>query len=167
MPYKINIQIENYVYRCMTFGNSPARQNLPNDSGFTLVELLVVVSIIAILSMTVLTSFSNFKNNAKIYRCMQEIRGIEKEITAFSTDKGRYPLNLSEIGRDTLLDPWGQNYIYSAPTRTDVGLTINTDYDIYSKGPNLDSDISINVAASDDDIIRGRDGGFVGMPIDY
>lgn len=146
----------------------PLRMVTDDRSGFTLVELLLVVGIISVLSMVALAAFSEFRNKAKIYRCMGEIRGLEKQITAWATEKGSYPASLADIGRDTLRDPWGNPYIYSPPTRKDFGLPINTDFDIYSKGTNSDTVVaSIRDPASGDDIIRGRDGSYVGLAIDF
>jgi len=64
-------------------------------------------------------------------------------------------------------DPWGNNYIYTVPTREFVFVPINTDFDLYSKGTNADSVASIDDSLSEDDIIRGRDGSYVGLAINY
>jgi len=135
--------------------------------GFTIIELMIVVTIISILSITAFANFSKFKQNAKIYRCMGEIRGLEREIAAYTTERGSYPSGLVDIGRENMLDPWGNNYIYSVPTRTHVGLPINKDFDLFSKGINGTTAVSINDSVSDDDVIRGRDGSYAGLAIKY
>jgi len=136
-------------------------------NGFTLIELMIVVTIVMVLSMAAMGSFNKIRNNAKIYRCMGEIRGIEKEISAWATEKGSYPASLADLPRGIVRDPWGNNYIYTVPTREFVFVPINTDFDLYSKGTNADSVASIDDSLSEDDIIRGRDGSYVGLAINY
>jgi len=154
---------------CTTPRNGPAglRMAAQDLRGFTLVEMLIVVAIIMIIMALAVPTFGKIKNQAKISRCMSEIRGLEREIAAYATEKGSYPPGLADINRGELRDPWGTLYSYSAPTREDVGVRINTDYDLYSKGENGTNAPSINDALSDDDVIRGDDGAYVGLAIKY
>lgn len=143
-------------------------RTVANDrSGFTLIELLVVIIIVMILSAFAFASFSKFKENAKLSRCMGEIRGLEREITAWAVEKGGRPPGLADINRENLLDPWGNNYLYTAPTRKFVGLPINSDFDLYSKGSDGIYVASIDGPGSLDDVIRGRDGSYTGLAIKY
>lgn len=152
----------------MTQRNRPyvLHSSVPNH-GFTMVELLVVMAIVAILSSVAMTGFAKVKELARVSRCTQEIRSMEREITAWTTEKGSYPPGLAEINRANQKDPWGFNYIYGPPTRMAGTDLINTDFDLYSKGPNGDSADSILDPLSEDDIFRGRDGGFVGVSSEW
>jgi type II secretion system protein G len=143
--------------------------------GFTLIELLMVIAIIACLSVIALSSFSNVQDRARSSRAMSEIRILEKEITAYTTDKAVYPPTLFAFGRanagtpdvSTLLDPWKQPYIYTlVPARTNGVDEINHDFDIYSKGPDMVS-AGGSINDDEDDIIRGTDGAFVGIAKRY
>lgn len=98
---------------------------------------------------------------------MQEIRGMEREITAYATEKGTYPASLADINRDTLRDPWGSLYVYSVPTRTWGGDDINIDFDLYSKGSDGATADSTTDAVSKDDVIRGSGGSYVGLAGNY
>lgn len=141
-----------------------------NHSGFTLIELLMVMAIIALLSTMAMAGFYAAQDRARTARAMSEIRTLEKEIAAYATDHATYPAHLFDINRATagspdvctLLDPWKQPYVYSLmPTRTAGGGTFNTDFDLYSKGPDMISvDSSIIVEA--DDIVRANNGSFIG-----
>lgn len=154
---------------CTTLRNGPPGHPIAAQGlrGFTLVELLIVVAIIMIIMVLAVPTFGKIKDQAKISRCMSEIRGLEREIAAYATEKGSYPPGLADINRGELRDPWGSLYVYSAPTREDVGVPINTDYDLFSKGENGANVASISDALSIDDVIRADDGVYVGLAIKY
>lgn len=172
------------VEEILTVESSLQPQNLThtraqNNRGFTLVELLVVVVIIGILASLAFASFARFKEMARIARCCDEIRTLEKEITAYASEKGVYPPSLTELNRQNLKDPWGNLYKYAEAAqpvardnvgpdnRTYVALTINSDFDLYSTGPDGAFAPSITDDLSMDDIIRAKDGSFVGGANQY
>lgn len=145
-----------------------SRTAVRNRGGFTLVELLVVMAIVGTLVIMAMTGFGKFKELARISRAQVEIRGMEREISAWATEKGGLPPTLGDINRQDLLDPWKRNYVYSTtPTRTFSGDEINGDFDLYSTGSDGLTADSIVDDTSKDDIIRGRDGSFVGIAIEY
>ena len=76
-----------------------------------------------------------------------------------------------------LIDPWGKPYrylpLYARPAnlndaRKDHNLhPINSDFDLYSMGPDGESNKPLTSQKSRDDIIRANDGGFVGKASTY
>jgi general secretion pathway protein G len=103
---------------------------------------------------------------AKVSRCQAEIRSLEKNIISFNTDKGVFP----PTGPLTERDPWGNRYQYvniandpALAREKSTGATYNTDFDIYSTGPDGNSAVDFNDPTSKDDIVRGGDGGRVEM----
>jgi general secretion pathway protein G len=83
---------------------------------------------------------------------------------------------LADIGFGGQLDPWGNAYQYLnfadimglADVRKDRNLVpINTDFDLYSEGPDGDSLPPLTAPPSRDDIVRANDGRFVGKGEDY
>jgi len=138
-------------------------RTVQSSRGFTLLELVIVVAIMAVLAAMAITGFSTFKEKAKVARCTEEIRSLEKEIVAYATDKGSFPANLTEIGRQDLLDPWGGNYVYRLTILRHYGVSMNTDFDLYSKGSDGNSADSMADLLSLDDIIRFSDGSFCGV----
>jgi general secretion pathway protein G len=77
---------------------------------------------------------------------------------------------LNAIGRMNLLDPWGHPYQYQnltggggTPLQDFIGNDYNTDYDLYSLGPDGASAQVYADPTSLDDIVRSNDGGYVGM----
>ena len=132
-----------------------------NQGGFTMVELLIVMAIVIILSTMAMAGFAKIKISTQVSRAKVEIRGMEREISAFATERGALPASLGDINRLHQLDPWKQEYVYdTTPTRLVLGFPINGDYDLYSKGNDGESADAITNDKSKDDIIRGRDGSF-------
>lgn len=146
------------VFDCVT------RSSINND-GFTLIELLISVAIVGMLATIALFSFSELRTQVRTTRCISEIRGLEKDIIAYASEKGTYPASLNDVGMDTLKDPWGHLYEYHPPnTRQLSGQPINEDFDLFSIGfDGLPFATSIIDPESDDDIIRGSDGAYVGI----
>lgn len=150
--------------------------------GFTIVELIVVMAILGILTTLAIPTYTNMKNKARSARAIAEIRELEKVINAFSIEKaGTFPNTLDELQQASfrdLKDPWGNPYIYTNilnPTgpqeydpREDPSTNkLNTDFDLFSKGADGNSLTLVTDPASQDDIVRGGDGGFVGLARDY
>jgi general secretion pathway protein G len=74
-----------------------------------------------------------------------------------------------------LLDPWGAPYVYLNLDGVPIGLMrkdqalvpINSDYDLYSKGPDGASVAPLTAVTSRDDIVRANNGSFIGIASDY
>lgn len=155
--------------------------------GFTLVELMVVVTLIGILASIGARSWHELKDRAQVARAMVEIRNIEKSIIAFQVEHVRLPASLVEAGVGAPNDPWGNPYVYAplaatggkgsggggggggaATARKDRFLVpINSDFDLYSKGKDGESVAPLTAKKSRDDVIRAADGGFVGLAEDF
>lgn len=150
--------------------------SVQNYRGFTLIELLVVVALIGVLATMSLNAFHLVKDRAKIAKASSDIRFLEKELLAWTSEKVVLPATLGLIGRgvdpnnplsENMHDPWGRPYVYtSTANRTWFG-TLNNDFDLYSIGVNGLTDNSIIHAHSQDDIIRGGDGAFCGPALRY
>jgi prepilin-type N-terminal cleavage/methylation domain-containing protein len=138
-----------------------------DNKGFSLVELITVVLIIAALSAMVIPSYNNYINKSKNARAMSEIRTLTTEISAWSLDHNNTnPPNLAAIGRDNYLDPWKRPYEYKTiPVLEDPfgARLLNTDFDIYSKGIDGAGTPVAGDPGNKDDIVRSNDGAFVGL----
>jgi general secretion pathway protein G len=139
--------------------------------GFTLVELLVVLTIIGALVTMAFPVVYEFRDKTRSSRAAAEIRGLEKDIISFATEKGRFPttaeVSVADSTHDPILaplrnlkDPWGNNYQYNPVCTRFYGIDRNTDFDLFSKGPNGLSVPSLALPDSLDDIVRFRDGAF-------
>lgn len=97
-------------------------------------------------------------------------------IDKFFEENGFFPDSLDEIYDPVPLDPWGNPFQYinhdtgngNGKLRKDKNLVpINSDYDLYSMGPDGKTASPLTASISHDDIVRGRNGAFVGLALDY
>lgn len=141
--------------------------------GFTLVEMAIVVAIAGILLAIAIPRFQNYIDRTRIAQSVVDIDDMSTTIKKQQMSNGALPDALADLGLDTKLDPWGHQYQYAnlvknaGLARTNKALApINSDFDLYSMGADGLSSQSLASAVSRDDIVRGRNGGFVGLASD-
>ena len=151
-----------------------------SNSGFTLIEIMIVIAIIGCLSAIAVPNYLKYKNNARIAVAIADIRIIEKQIALFVFDNdGQLPNSLNNLTTISIvIDPWGNPYRYlringglpsaAGLARKDHMLVpVNSDYDLYSMGPDGKSKPAFTANSSQDDIVRANDGGYVGLVSNY
>ena len=144
------------------------------NAGFTIIEIIVTIMIVAALATIALSSYGDIKRRVQQARCMEELRNIEQTISAYVIEKGTLPDTLNDLGQGVFRDPWGRPVVYvniikGGLPRKDVGAAnnVNSDFDLYSKGfDNLTNQL-LSDPTSEDDILRGADGTFMGLGINY
>ncbi|MBZ0258789.1 type II secretion system major pseudopilin GspG [bacterium] len=117
------------------------------QSGFTLVEMLLVLVILATLAAIVIPKFAGRSEQAKNTAAQTEIKNLEIALDAFEVDNSYYPKGsdgLKELVEqpnnandwrgpyidDVPLDPWGNEYVYTCP-----GKHNSNGFDLHSTGP--------------------------------
>lgn len=108
----------------------------PRQSGFTLIEIMVVVVILGILASIIVPSIMGAPDQARMTKARQDIRAIESALKLYRLDNYRYPT--MEQGLKALVekpnippeprnwkpggyldqlpvDPWGHVYQYRKP----------------------------------------------------
>ena len=92
----------------------PLRDNPRSQGhGFTLIELMISVSIIAILAGIVVPMYLSAMRNARVAKAKGELRTISTAIDMFrAKHAGVLPVTLAEVGHGGRLDPWGYPYMF-------------------------------------------------------
>ena len=129
-----------------------AQRPVANSTGFTFIEIMVVVAILAILAALVVPRIMGRTDDAKRTAAKVQIRNIEGALQLYKLDNGVYPS--SEQGLKALIekpsvgvlpkkwkiggylpklpeDPWGNPYKYMSPVQRG---DIKIDYEITSLG---------------------------------
>jgi general secretion pathway protein G len=111
--------------RTRSHGASPRDPGLRRDDkdGFTLVELMVVLVIIALLATIVIINVMPAAEHAKTTAAQASVRTLEQAIDMYNLDNRRYPT--TREGLQALLagrylrrlenDPWGNPFHYKSP----------------------------------------------------
>ncbi len=163
------------------FPDQPDRFLVPAPQwsrAFSLTEVAVILLIAALLFSMVPSAFMHMVDTVESNNAAQELQKISDQINEFRAHTGHYPDSLDEVMSPVPLDPWGHPYQYlridgGSPSgigkeRKDKYLVpINSDYDLYSMGPDGKSVPPLTASASHDDIVRGRNGKFFGLATDY
>jgi general secretion pathway protein G len=109
----------------------PTTRSFKNEDGFTLVELLVVLGIIALLAAMVAPQVIRYLGSARSETAGVQLKNIESALELYYLDTGKYPTDLKALVEapagaqgwrgpylkrtSGLLDPWGKPYIYKQP----------------------------------------------------
>jgi type II secretion system protein G len=118
------------------------RNDRVNASAFTLVELLVVISIIIILMGLLFPAFKGVQDQARKTQAKNDLTQIVTALNAYNTDYGVYPLDNSKQGFDTLLGNPGGTYdnslifdvLRALPNGWNSNNVLNTRQVVYMQG---------------------------------
>ena len=120
-----------------------------NDSGFTLLEIMLVVMIIGLLLGTAIYKLRGNVEVARIVAVQSSLQSIRTQLKLYesfngappTTDQGLNalvtqpggeprPLHWMQLLDSVPKDPWGKDFIYLSPGRRNPN-----GYDLYSSGP--------------------------------
>ena len=124
------------------------------QQGFTLLEIMLVVSIIVIILGVAISKLGNTTAIAKTMRVQADIQAIKTQLQLYESMNGFFPSTEQglqalvtqpqndpkptrwyQLFREMPKDPWGSDYIYRNP-----GLKNPGGYDLYSAGPDRQAD---------------------------
>lgn len=122
------------------------QQQSCSEGGFTLVELLVVLGIIAMLAALVAPQVIRYLGQARVDTASAQLKNIESALELYYLDNGQYPSNEEGLSalvdqptsakgwrgpylkrKDGLKDPWGRSFAYRFPGE-------NGAYDVFCLG---------------------------------
>jgi general secretion pathway protein G len=117
------------------------------EKGFTLVELMIVIIILAVLTGIAIPSYLALRNRARIQATRAEMANVGNALEMYAADNDTYPAAATwntDIEGGGFMDPvptadaWTNNYVYA--------LNAADDYTLTSLGPD-------GAAAGGDDIV--------------
>ena len=120
------------------------RDKIPNQDGFTLVEVLVTMVIIGLLATFVVLNVLPAQDKAMVQKAKGDIATLGTAVEMYKLDMAVYPESLEDLNasvngtRDPRYrkggyikflptDPWGRPYLYAYPGE-------NAEFDIWSYG---------------------------------
>lgn len=122
------------------------QKKINRQQGFTLIELMVVVVILAVLAAVAVPKLMDRPDEARLVKAKQDIAAMSSALQLYKLDNYRYPT--TDQGLEALVsqpssepeapnwkqylqqlpdDPWGKPYLYLSPGE-------NGDYDLYTLG---------------------------------
>jgi general secretion pathway protein G len=121
-----------------------------HSGGYTLVEIMIVLTIIAILAGAAIFGLVGTTDTARIQRVSTDIQTIKTALQAYELLAGNLPSNdqglralvarptgepqprswTKQMEDSAILDPWNHPYFYRYPGQKNAG-----SYDLYSAGP--------------------------------
>jgi general secretion pathway protein G len=118
----------------LSLGRRIGRRASVGERGFTLVEMLVVITIIGLIMALVGPRVLNYLSESKAKTAKIQIQGLSSALDLFYLDAGRYPSSAEGLtalvqpsggvgtwngpylkGGNLPLDPWGKPYVYRSP----------------------------------------------------
>ena len=144
--------------------------------GFTFIEVLLVVIIVGVLIAIAVPSFERYIERSRLVETTVDIGTMQKKIRDHEMAKGTLPDDLADVGYGGKPDAWGRTYEYlnlrnmkgNGKARKDKSLApLNSDFDLYSVGRDGVTEASLSHKASRDDVVRARDGRFVGLAEEF
>lgn len=145
-------------------------------AGFTLTELLIGFAIVVILVSVAIPAFDRQREKARVYQATNDVGLMAVAVSNYYVQNMEYPTLLAEVGYGARMDPWGRPYQYynlqlkkgNGDARKDKKLNpLNSDFDLYSLGKDGVSKSQLTNKDSRDDVVRARDGKFVGLASEF
>ena len=145
------------------------------ERGFTLVELALTVALIGVLSTMAISGYAHYLERARTTQVIVDIKNLATEVDGYEVATGQLPSTLAQAGVGGTSDIWGNPYQYLRLDPKDPGqprkdkfiVPINSDFDLYSLGPDGRSAPPLTSNFSRDDIVRASNGSYIGVAAHY
>lgn len=143
----------------------PHRLPLRRSRGFTLLEMVIVLGIIAMILGGAIFAMKNIGAGAKLQQVKADVSSIDNMMRMYKLNAGNYPTTQqglealrtkpstapvpkmwTQLLTKDIKDPWGNNYGYKFPGRKN-----QQEYEIISKGPDGQDGTSDDISSQDID----------------
>lgn len=116
------------------------RPRTPPQGGFTLIEMLVVLSVIGLLLSIAAPAYLTHVDRARDLALRQDLKTVRDSIDKFHADRGRDPVDLAELVttrylREMPVDPVTDSAATWVPVQVDGGI-----HDLHSGAPGNGAD---------------------------
>ena len=147
----------NSSFRLRNRASRAARQ------GFTLLEIVIVLGIIAVILGGSITLMKNLGNGAKLQRVTADFNAISSAINTYKLNAGTYPTTQqglqalvtkpastpvpkrwTQLSTEIPQDPWQQPYMYHFPGKKDAST-----FELVSKGPDTQAGTEDDLSSQD------------------
>lgn len=120
-------------------------RRLSSSSGFTLIEIMVVVLILGLLAALVVPKIVGRTDEARVTKAKADIKAIESALNLFKIDNGFYPTSAEGLAAlvqapprakrwnpdgyldKVPVDPWSAEYIYQSDGRQIIVASMGAD----------------------------------------
>lgn len=169
---------------------------MQTQRGFTLIELMMAVAILAVIAAIAIPFYVGYIEEARIGTAIKDIRQAELILDDFATENGLAGFDgnsgavrglylqsgelvmgapgTAPVGAQAWLDPWDRIYRYQRSTATNSGVRTDGGGNVSnnaaaSLAPQAYDVFSLgpNGVQDGDDIVRGCNGAFVGVDDDH
>lgn len=129
------------------------------QAGFSLIEILIVVALIALIAGMVANQVFGGQDRAKVKMAQSQLASLSGKIEQYEMDTGALPNNLNDLVRESgntkgwlgpyskeaeLKDPWNTTIEYRVPGDNAPFALISLGADRKSGGSGVDADINSN-----------------------
>jgi general secretion pathway protein G len=144
----------------------------------TLIELLIGMVVVGALASIALNSYRGYTEKLRVTQATADIAGIALALNRYHADNRTFPPSLNVLGIPIPADPWGRPYQYlpididpppnPGQIRKDKNLNpLNSDFDLYSMGPDGQTQKQLTASKARDDIVRANNGAFIGVAANH
>ena len=147
-----------------------------HEQACSLIELPIVVAMITMLMSMAIPAYQNFTERSQVRAAEADIGRMQLELNRWLlSTQNPVPASLADAGITMGNDPWGNPYQFRrldgtnpGTVRKDSGASaLNSDFDLYSMGRDGNSAAPLSAESSLDDIVRARNGDYVGRADKY